>query len=143
MTIPMYVSVFNSCLGEAIIYENKWIRDKTRIFFSYTTLKLIHTHKALTNQNFLLLKIIKQSMLTMYPLIKIIENQLMIILATVTSVKKSLVMNYLIKLQMILAKTIARLIRSTRITLIALTTQEQSNIMIAEMTKIKKMCENH
>ena len=68
------------------------------------------------------------------PLVKIIENQLMIVLAIVTSVIKSLIKNYLIKLQMIIAKTIAVLIRITRITQIALTTQEQSNMMLAEMT---------
>ena len=61
----------------------------------------------LINQDFLLLKIIKQSMITMHPLIKITENQLMIILAIVTSVVKSLIKNYLIALQMIIAKTIA------------------------------------
>ena len=49
------------------------------------------------------------------------------------SVIKYLTMNYLIKLQMIIAKTIAGLIRITRITLIALTTQEQSNVMSVEM----------
>ena len=68
------------------------------------------------------------------PLVKIIENQLMIVLAIVTSVIKSLIKNYLIKLQMIIAKTIAVLIRITRITQIALTTQEQSNMMLAKMT---------
>ena len=44
---------------------------------------------------------------------------------------------------MIIAKTIAGLIRITRIILIALTTQEKSNIMLAEMIKIIKLCENH
>ena len=57
----------------------------------------------------------------------------MIIPAIVMSVIKYLTMNYLIKLQMIIAKTIAGLIRITRITLIALTTQEQSNVMSVEM----------
>ena len=57
----------------------------------------------------------------------------MIILAIATSVMKSLIKNYLIKLQMIIAKTIAELISITRITLIALTIQEQSNIMLAEI----------
>ena len=40
------------------------------------------------------------------------------------------------------SKTIAGLIRITRITLIALITQEQSN-MLAEMIQIMKMCKNH
>ena len=57
----------------------------------------------------------------------------MIIPAIVMSVIKYLTMNYLIKLQMIIAKTIAGLIRITRITLIALTTQEQSNVISVEM----------
>ena len=57
----------------------------------------------------------------------------MIIPTIVMSVIKYLTMNYLIKLQMIIAKTIAGLIRITRITLIALTTQEQSNVMSVEM----------
>ena len=44
-------------------------------------------------------------------------------------------MNYLIKLQMIIAKTIAGLIKiiTQEPTLITLTTQEQSNMMLAEM----------
>ena len=63
-------------------------------------------------------------MLTMGPLIEIIENQLILILAIVTSALKSLIMNGLIKLQMTVAKTIAELIRNTRKELIALTTQE-------------------
>ena len=78
-------------------------------------------------------------MLTMVPLIEIIENQLILILAIVTSAIKSLIMNYLIKLQMTVAKTIAELIRNTRKELIALTTQEQSNMMLAKMVKIMKM----
>ena len=81
----------------------------------------------------LLLKIIKQSMLTMHRFIKIIGNQLMIIPAIVMSVTKYLTMNYLIKLQLIMKKIIAGLIRITRITLIALATQEQSNVMSVEM----------
>ena len=44
---------------------------------------------------------------------------------------------------MIIAKTIAELISITRITLIALAIQEQSNIMLAEIIQIMKMCENH
>ena len=40
------------------------------------------------------------------------------------------------------SKTIVGLIRITRITLIALTTQEQSN-MLAEMIQIMNMCKNH
>ena len=72
-------------------------------------------------------------MLTMRPLIKVIENQFTIILAMVTNVIKSLTMNYLIKLQMIMTKIIAGLIRITSITLIAETTQEQSKMMLAEM----------
>ena len=67
----------------------------------------------------------------------------MIIPAIVMSVIKYLTMNYLIKLQMIIAKTIAGLIRITRITLIALTTQEQSNVMSVEMIQIMKMWKNH
>ena len=73
----------------------------------------------------------------MRPLTKIIENQLIIILAIVTSVIKSLVAYYLRILQMIIAKTIAGLI--SRMTLIALITQEQSDILLAEMIKIMKM----
>ena len=45
---------------------------------------------------------------------------------------------------MLIAKPIAGLIRNTRITLIALTSQEQSNIMLEEMLKIMKIqYENH
>ena len=73
----------------------------------------------------------------MRPLTKIIENQFIIILAIVTSVIKSLVAYYLRTLQMIIAKTIAGLI--SRMTLIALITQEQSDILLAEMIKIMKM----
>ena len=73
----------------------------------------------------------------MRPLTKIIENQLIIILAVVTSVIKSLVAYYLRTLQMIIAKTIAGFI--SRMTLIALITQEQSDILLAEMIKIMKM----
>ena len=74
-------------------------------------------------------------MVTMRPLIKIIKNQFMIVFAIVKSVIKSWIMNYLIKLQMIIAKTIAGLIKITtqEPTLITLTTQEQSNMMLAEM----------
>ena len=54
-----------------------------------------------------------------------------------------IIMNYLTKLHMIIAKTIARLIRITRITLAALKTQEESNMMLAEMIKIMKMCKTH
>ena len=72
-------------------------------------------------------------MLTMRPLIKVIENQFTIILAMVTNVIKSLTMNYLIKLQLIMAKIKEGLIRITSITLIAETTQEQSKMMLAEM----------
>ena len=57
----------------------------------------------------------------------------MIIPAIVMSVTKYLTMNYLIKLQLIMKKIIAGLIRITRITLIALATQEQSNVMSVEM----------
>lgn len=73
----------------------------------------------------------------MRPLTKIIENQLIIILAIVTSVIKSLIAYYLRTLQRIIAKTIAGLI--SRMTLIALITQEQSDILLAEMIKIMKM----
>lgn len=73
----------------------------------------------------------------MRPLTKIIENQLIIILAIVTSVIKSLVAYYLRTLQRIIAKTTAGLI--SRMTLIALITQEQSDILLAEMIKIMKM----
>ena len=45
-------------------------------------------------------------------------------------------MNYLIKLQMIIAKTIAGLIRIARIT----STQEQFNTVLAELMR---MCENN
>ena len=48
-------------------------------------------------------------------------------------------MNYPIKLPMLIAKPIAGLIRNTRITLIALTSQEQFNIMLEEMLKIMKI----
>ena len=57
----------------------------------------------------------------------------MIILAIVTSVTKSLITIYLVQLQMIIANTLAGLIRVTKITLIALTTQEPSNMMLAKM----------
>ena len=41
---------------------------------------------------------------------------------------------------MIIAKTITGLIRINRITV---TTQEQSNMMLAKIIKRMKMCENH
>lgn len=78
-------------------------------------------------------------MLTMGPLIEIIENQLILILAIVTRSIKVQIMNYLIKLQMIVTKTIAELIRNTRKTIIALITQDQSNMMLVQMIKIMKM----
>ena len=53
----------------------------------------------------------------------------MIILAVVTSVTKSLIKSYLVQLQMIIANTLAGLIRVAKITLIALTTQEPPNMM--------------
>ena len=78
-------------------------------------------------------------MLTMGPLIEIIENQLILILAIVTRSIKVQIMNYLIKLQMIVTKTIAEFIRNTRKTIIALITQDQSNMMLVQMIKIMKM----
>ena len=57
----------------------------------------------------------------------------MIILAIVTSVTKSLITSYLVQWQMIIANTLAGLIRVTKITLIALTTQEPPNMMLAKM----------
>lgn len=78
-------------------------------------------------------------MLTMGPLIEIIENQLILILAIVTRSIKVQIMNYLIKLQMIVTKTIAELIKNTRKTIIALITQDQSNMMLVQMIKIMKM----
>ena len=72
-------------------------------------------------------------MLTMCPLIKIIKNQL--IFAIVTSIIESLITNYPKKIQMIKSKTIAGLIKITRITLAVLTTQEQANLILAEVIK--------
>ena len=72
-------------------------------------------------------------MLTMCPLIKIIKNQL--IFEIVTSIIESLITNYPKKMQMIKSKTIAGLIKITRITLTVLTTQEQANMILAEMIK--------
>ena len=72
-------------------------------------------------------------MSTMCPLIKIIKNQL--ILAIVTSIIESLITNYPKKMQMIKSKTKAGLIKITTITLIVLTTQEQVNMILAEMIK--------
>ena len=72
-------------------------------------------------------------MLTMCPLIKIIKNQL--IFEIVTSIIESLTTNYPKKMQMIKSKTIAGLIKITRITLTVLTTQEQANMILAEMIK--------
>ena len=60
----------------------------TRAFFSYRIQNLNQVPKTLINQNFMLLKIIKQSLLTRCYLMKIIENQSLIILAIVTRVIK-------------------------------------------------------
>ena len=57
-------------------------------------------------------------MLTMPPFIKVTENQFMIILTIVPNVIKSLTMNYLIKLELIIAKIKAGLIRIASITLV-------------------------
>ena len=61
---------------------------------------------------------------------------LTIIFVIVTSVIKSVIMDFLIKLQIIIAKAVAGLVRNTRITLIPLRTQEQSNTMLAETIKM-------
>ena len=60
----------------------------TRAFFSYRIQNLNQIPKTLINQNFMPLKIIKQSLLTRCYLMKIIENQSLIILAIVTRVIK-------------------------------------------------------
>ena len=111
-TIKKLLQTLTVCLKRESL-----IRDDN-IFFSCWTLKLIQTYKTLINQNFLLLKIIKQSMLTMPPFIKVTENQFMIILTIVPNVIKSLTMNYLIQLQLIIAKIKAGLIRIASITLV-------------------------
>ena len=114
--------------------ENIFLLENSKIIsntqnFDQSKLSATHDNKAIDVNN--------------TTLIKIIENQLMIILAIITSVIKPLIMNYLIKLQMIKAKIVAGLIRINRITII-LTIQEQFNMMLLpEMIKIIKMCKIH
>lgn len=83
-------------------------------------------------------------MLTKRFIVKIIENKLLIILATTTraikhmTIMKTLIITYLVKLRIIIDKNMAALIRNNRTKLIVLITQEQSRMILAEITNIMK-----
>lgn len=83
-------------------------------------------------------------MLTKRFIVKIIENKLLIILATTTrviklmTIMKTLIITYLVNLRIIIDKNMAALIRNNRTKLIVLITQEQSRMILAEITNIMK-----
>ena len=83
-------------------------------------------------------------MLTKRFIVKIIENKLLITLATTTrvikhmTIMKTLIITYLVKLRIIIDKNMAALIRNNRTKLIVLITQEQSRMILAEITNIMK-----
>ena len=83
-------------------------------------------------------------MLTKRFIVKIIENKLLIILATTTrvikhmTIMKTLIITYLVKLRIIIDKNMAALIRNNRTKLIVLITQAQSRMKLAEITNIMK-----